>query len=78
MVVLAPPLDDERRWNMLRGFKGVHPKSGSSQGQNLALTGLFVPGVELADRRELYLVGAALRHQLDRLLVRAPPDVQRS
>ena len=33
------------------------------------------PGLELANRGELHLVGTALCHQLDRLLVRAPPRV---
>ena len=33
----------ERRGDNLKGFKGFHLKNGSSQGQDLALTVLYVP-----------------------------------
>ena len=41
-TLLNPPTAD-RRGSNLKGFKDVCSKNGSSQGQNLALTFLFIP-----------------------------------
>ena len=46
----------ERGGNTLKGFKDVRTENGSSQGQNLALTGLLVP---TSLDRGFYLVGGA-------------------
>jgi len=37
------PAAAERGGNTLKGFKGFRTENGSSRGQNLAMTGLFVP-----------------------------------
>ena len=51
--------------NNLQGFKNFRTKNGSSQGQNLALTGSFVPnslaGAEV--RRRVFWLHPALRIQ---------------
>ena len=39
----SPGIASDRRGNTLDTFKDLHLENGSSQGQHLALTGVFVP-----------------------------------
>ena len=40
----------EQGGNNLKGFKNFHPENGSSEGQNLVVTDLFVPNFDLRSR----------------------------